>query len=149
MLLKLKFLHIILFLQFYRVFNYQIQMSDVQEIHNYPFDPIIKFKQQGRSFSYKIIKEGRYPSKAILAYTLPPKKYKIPDNYKIETTWGRGNNQCTIQCLINYVDDKPFFQIWFGNHFERDVSSVKSATDTANLFHKVCILFYVNLFIFF
>ncbi|PKY43669.1 hypothetical protein RhiirA4_418453 [Rhizophagus irregularis] len=29
----------------------------MEEIHNYPFDPVIKFKQQGRSFSYKIIKE--------------------------------------------------------------------------------------------
>jgi len=35
-----------------------LQMSDAQEIHNYPIDPIINFKKPGHSFSYKIIKEG-------------------------------------------------------------------------------------------
>ncbi|PKB93976.1 hypothetical protein RhiirA5_439867 [Rhizophagus irregularis] len=80
-------------------------MSDVQEIHNYPFDPIINFKKSGHSFSYKIIKEGIYPNKSSLAYTLPPNSYQIPDNYIC---------------------------------FEHVVSSVKSATDVTNLFHKEC-----------
>ena len=60
----------------------------------------------------------------------------------VETTWGRSNNQCTVQCFINYIDNKPIFQIWFGKFFEFEVSSVKSATDVTNLFHKVCILNY-------
>ncbi|CAB5096862.1 unnamed protein product [Rhizophagus irregularis] len=59
----------------------------MEEVHNYPFDPVIKFKQPGRSFSYKIIKEGTYPNKSSLVYTLPPNKYRIPDNYVVETTW--------------------------------------------------------------
>ncbi|PKK61208.1 hypothetical protein RhiirC2_792161 [Rhizophagus irregularis] len=58
---------------------------------------VIKFKQPGRSFSYKIIKEGTYPNKSSLVYTLPPNKYRIPDNYVVETTWGRSTNQCTVQ----------------------------------------------------
>ncbi|CAB5209999.1 unnamed protein product [Rhizophagus irregularis] len=62
-------------------------MSDTQEIHNYPFDSIINFKKSGHSFSYKIIKEGTYPNKSLLAYTLPPNKYRIPDDYMVETTW--------------------------------------------------------------
>ncbi|PKK68697.1 hypothetical protein RhiirC2_781923 [Rhizophagus irregularis] len=108
----------------------------MEEVHNYPFDPVIKFKQPGRSFSYKIIKEGTYPNKSSLVYTLPPNKYRIPDNYVVETTWGRSTNQCTVQCIINYNDSKPVFQICFGKYFEYKVSSVKTATDAANLFHK-------------
>ncbi|PKY57798.1 hypothetical protein RhiirA4_549808 [Rhizophagus irregularis] len=111
-------------------------MSDTQEIHNYPFDPIINFKKSGHSFSYKIIKEGTYPNKSLLAYTLPPNKYRIPDDYIVETTWGRSNNRCVVQCFINYIDNKPVFQIWFGKCFEHVVSSVRSATDVTNLFHK-------------
>ncbi|GBC00396.1 hypothetical protein RclHR1_38400001 [Rhizophagus clarus] len=112
----------------------------MEEIHNYPFNLVIKFKQPGRSFSYKVIKEGTYPNKESLAYTLPPNKYRIPDDYIIETTWGRSTNQYTVQCFINYNDNKPVFQVWYGKCFEYRVSSVKTATDAANLFHKVCIL---------
>ena len=74
----------------------------IEEVYNYPFDPVIKFKQTGRSFSYKIIKEGIYSNKSSLVYTLLPNKYRIPDNYVVETTWGRSTNQCTVQCFINY-----------------------------------------------
>ncbi|GBC03881.1 hypothetical protein RclHR1_05390003 [Rhizophagus clarus] len=108
----------------------------MEEIHNYPFNSVIKFKQPGRSFSYKVIKEGTYPNKESLAYTLPPNKYRIPDDYIIETTWGRSTNQYTVQCFINYNDNKPVFQVWYGKCFEYRVSSVKTATDAANLFHK-------------
>ncbi|CAG8677655.1 hypothetical protein GLOIN_2v1769514 [Rhizophagus irregularis DAOM 181602=DAOM 197198] len=111
-------------------------MSNTQEIHNYPFDPIINLKKSGHSFSYKIIKEGTYPNKSLLAYTLPPNKYQIPDDYMVETTWSRSNNRCVVQCFINYIDNKPVFQIWFGKWFEHVVSSVRSATDVTNLFHK-------------
>ncbi|CAI2162765.1 13425_t:CDS:2 [Funneliformis geosporum] len=84
-------------------------MAGVKEIHNYPFDPIIKFKQPRCSFSYKVIKEGVYPNKSSLAYTLPPNKYQISNNYIMETTWEKSKNQ---------------------------FSSSKSTTDAANLFHK-------------
>ncbi|CAG8775287.1 10572_t:CDS:2, partial [Rhizophagus irregularis] len=79
---------------------------------------------------------GTYPNKSLLAYTLPPNKYRIPDDYMVETTWGRSNNRCVVQCFINYIDNKPVFQIWFGKCFEHVVSSVRSATDVTNLFHK-------------
>ncbi|PKK72457.1 hypothetical protein RhiirC2_848391, partial [Rhizophagus irregularis] len=96
-------------------------MSDTQEIHNYSFNPIINFKKSGHSFSYKIIKEKTYPNKSLLAYTLSPNKYRISDDY---------------MCFINYIDNKPVFQIWFGKYFEHVVSSVRNATDVTNLFHK-------------
>ncbi|RGB43309.1 hypothetical protein C1646_749876 [Rhizophagus diaphanus] len=54
----------------------------------------------------------------------------------VETTWGRSNNRYTVQCFINYIDNKPVFQIWFGKYFEHIVSSVKSAMDVTNLFIK-------------
>ncbi|CAG8771672.1 32238_t:CDS:1, partial [Racocetra persica] len=87
-------------------------------------------------FLYKVIKEGTYPNKSLLAHTLPPNKYPIPDDYTIETTWGRGNNQCTIRCSINYNKEGPVFYIYFGKYFEYEVFSIKTATDSANLFHK-------------
>ncbi|RIB08501.1 hypothetical protein C2G38_2211480 [Gigaspora rosea] len=125
-------------------------MNDTQEIHNYPFDSTIKFKHPKHSFLYKVIKEGTYPNnflykvikegtypnKSLLAHTFPPNKYQIPDNYTIETTWGRGHNQCTVQCSINYNMEGPVFQIHFGKHFEYEVSSSKTATDAANLFYQ-------------
>ena len=112
-------------------------MADTEEIHNYPFDPVIKFKQPGRSFSYKIIKEGVYPPSKSLAHTLPPNKYRIPDNYIIETTWGRGKNQHAVQCFIDYNNNRPVFQIRFGKCFQFKVFSIKSATDAANLYHVI------------
>ncbi|PKK58020.1 hypothetical protein RhiirC2_796984 [Rhizophagus irregularis] len=108
----------------------------MEEIHNYPFNPVIKFKQQECSFSYKIIKEGTYPNKELLVYTLPPNKYRIPNNYIVETTCGGSTNQCTVQCHINYNNGKPIFQVLFRKCFEYRVSSVKTATDASNLFHK-------------
>ncbi|CAB5148784.1 unnamed protein product [Rhizophagus irregularis] len=84
-------------------------MSDTQEIHNYPFDSIINFKKSGHSFSYKIIKEGTYPNKSLLAYTLPPNKYRIPDDYMVETTWGRSNNRCVYLQL----EVRRMLQIYF------------------------------------
>ncbi|CAG8793291.1 24332_t:CDS:1, partial [Gigaspora rosea] len=64
-------------------------MSDTQEIHNYPADSIIKLNNQIVVFLYKVIKEGIYPNKPLLAYTRPPNKYQIPDDYTVETTCGR------------------------------------------------------------
>ncbi|CAI2183146.1 9381_t:CDS:2, partial [Funneliformis geosporum] len=41
--------------------------------------------------------EEFYPKISELYYTLPSKKYPIPDNLSIKTTWGRRNNQQTVQ----------------------------------------------------
>ncbi|CAG8714880.1 42012_t:CDS:2 [Gigaspora margarita] len=66
-------------------------VNNMQKIHNYPVDSIIKFKQPNCRFLY-IIKEAIYPNKPFLAYTYLPNKYQIPDDYTVETTWGRGDN---------------------------------------------------------
>jgi hypothetical protein len=57
----------------------------MKEIHNYSFNPVIKFKQSECSFSYKIIKESIYPNKESLAYILSPNKYHISDGYFIKS----------------------------------------------------------------
>ncbi|CAG8564952.1 44762_t:CDS:2, partial [Gigaspora margarita] len=41
------------------------------------------------SLSTVVIKEGVYSSKSLLACTRPPNKSQIPDDYIVETTWGR------------------------------------------------------------
>ena len=57
------------------------------EFSNYPEDPVILYKTD-RSYSYTILKVGTYPKPPILKFTRD-KRYKIPNNYTVETTWGR------------------------------------------------------------
>ncbi|PKY55011.1 hypothetical protein RhiirA4_503110 [Rhizophagus irregularis] len=72
-------------------------MVIIEEIGNYPEDDTIIYKQRNekgivnRSFTYKIITVGKYPDKKILQVTRAPNCYPIPDDYKIQTKWGRGN----------------------------------------------------------
>ncbi|CAG8813608.1 36181_t:CDS:2 [Gigaspora margarita] len=83
------------------------------ETKNYPKSSIIEAKTSCNKFKYHIIQEGIYPSKNILAYTLKPNQYRIPHNYVVETTYGRGKSQKTILCSINYQNNIPEFKIEF------------------------------------
>ena len=56
-----------------------------------------------RSFNYFIEAEGFYPHASELCYTLPPRKYPIPDEYCVKTSWGCEENQRTVQCEIKYI----------------------------------------------
>ena len=76
---------------------------------DYPNNPIIKYKEKGRSYTYEIICEGKYPRPPICTYTDISNKYKIPDGYKARTTWGHGKKNTTIRCTINYYENKPLF----------------------------------------
>jgi len=60
-----------------------------KEVTNYPETNTISYSDGRRSYHYTIIQEGFYPQLSILAYTQGKEKYKVPDNYKVETTWGR------------------------------------------------------------
>ena len=64
--------------------------------------------------------------------------YKIPDNYEIKSTWGKNSNQQTVKCSINYINNKPVFRIFYGQNFENQVESDKTASNAATLLHKVC-----------
>ncbi|CAG8787932.1 36622_t:CDS:1, partial [Racocetra persica] len=80
--------------------------------------------------------EGFYLHVSELHYTLPPKKYPIPNNYFIKTTWRRGKNQKTVQCKINYINRKPEFQILYGASFEFKIKSNVLASRAATNYKK-------------
>jgi hypothetical protein len=106
---------------------------------NYPTSNILKVNQNNTYYIYTIIKEGFYPSNNILHYTSArnTNQFKIPDDYVIQTGWGRGISRHMVQCEINYIDSVPVFIIRFGENFQNYVSSITSATNTANTYLQV------------
>lgn len=108
-----------------------------KEITEYPNANNILYTDGNRSYYYTVIQEGLYPQPPVLAYTQGKNKYKIPDCYCIETTWGRGENKRTIKCSINYIEGKPFFKIMYGVNFSEEVHSNTSSTAAANAVIKV------------
>jgi len=75
-----------------------------------------------------------------LAYSQGKNKYKIPDSYCVETTWGRGNNRQTVECSINYIRDQPLFRVMYGLNFSEEVCSNTSPTAAANAVIRVSII---------
>ncbi|CAB4392320.1 unnamed protein product [Rhizophagus irregularis] len=57
----------------------QVIKKNFVEIHNYPEKPIIEYSETGRSYTYNIIEE----------YTKRQNGFRIPDNYEVETSWGK------------------------------------------------------------
>ncbi|GET04625.1 hypothetical protein GLOIN_2v1789397 [Rhizophagus clarus] len=55
---------------------------------------------------------------------------KWKDN-KFQTSWNQ--NICPVQCTINYINDKPIYQVEFGINFSNKVVSNKSPSDAATL----------------
>src|SRR6185436_1219423 len=100
--------------------------------HKYPETTTFSLKQNGTNYTYNIISEGFYPSKNIVKYTSARsragKQFKIPDNYIVQTSWGRGNLQHNIKCEIKYESNQPIFRILFGENFEQIVESKESST---------------------
>ena len=107
-----------------------------QEITNYPQEPNILYKEEKHNFHYTILKEGVYPSDSNIRYT-SGHRHKIPDEYEVQTTWGKNENQRTIKCKIDYINNKPTFYVYFGQNFENQVKSDKTASNAATLLHKV------------
>ncbi|UZO20190.1 uncharacterized protein OCT59_011446 [Rhizophagus irregularis] len=103
-----------------------------KEITDYPKTDSILYTDGKRSYNYKIKQEGLYPQPPILAYTQGKNKYKIPNGYCVETTWGRGEKKKTVKCFINYVEGKPLFKIMYGINFSEEVQSNISSTTAAN-----------------
>ncbi|CAG8512180.1 14075_t:CDS:2, partial [Dentiscutata heterogama] len=71
-------------------------------------------------------------------YTLP-EQYKIPDDYKIKTTWGKPNKEITIITSINYINNKPIYKIECVDkktYKEEEVYSDKPSSNAALLFSK-------------
>ena len=108
---------------------------------NYPASNVIILNQNGTRYTYTIIKEGYYPQSDILHYTSARScnntQFKIPDDYLIQTSWGRGISKHIIQCKINYIEKVPVFKILFGENFQVCVESTHSATNAANAYLQV------------
>jgi hypothetical protein len=111
-----------------------------KEITEYPKTDIVIYTDGRRSYHYRVKKEGLYPQPPVLAYSQGKNKYKIPDSYCVETTWGRGSNKQTVECSTNYISDKPFFKIMYGLNFSKEVCSDKSATAAANAVIRVRVI---------
>ena len=111
-----------------------------KEITNYSETDFILYTDGRRSYNYTVKQEGLYPQPPILAYTQGKNKYKIPDCYCVETTWGRGKNKRTVKCFINYIEGKPLFKIMYGTNFLEVVQSNTSSTTAANAVLKVSII---------
>jgi hypothetical protein len=107
----------------------------------YPTSNVITLNQNGTCYTYTVIKEGYYPQNHILCYTSARScnntQFKIPDNYLVQTSWGRGTSKHTIQCEINYMEKVPVFKILFGENFQVCVESTQSATNAANAYLQV------------
>ncbi|RIA81208.1 hypothetical protein C1645_744700 [Glomus cerebriforme] len=117
-------------------------MVITKEIGDYPKDDTIVYKQKNergivsQNFTYKVITAGNYPDKKILQVTRMPNCYSIPNNYKIQTSWGRGKENKTVQCIITYHENKPLYQIQYGRNFTEQVSSGLSATNATDLLYN-------------
>ncbi|RIB02653.1 hypothetical protein C2G38_2227254 [Gigaspora rosea] len=106
-----------------------------KENSNYPKSKIIIYKTPKRSYKYNIIEPGFYSSKTYLAYTLKPNAYKIPNEYIVETIYGKKEEK-TITCSINYIDNWPHYTIKFGSNSDDFISSNYSPTAAANAYLK-------------
>ncbi|CAG8740366.1 36248_t:CDS:1, partial [Racocetra persica] len=66
-------------------------MSNLLLTHKeYHCNPI-RYKIKGRTFWYTICNKGVFPAVSNIKYTKAPKRYAIPDNFSIVTTWGKSS----------------------------------------------------------
>ncbi|CAG8838361.1 14849_t:CDS:1, partial [Cetraspora pellucida] len=83
--------------------------------NKYPENNSFMLKQSNTNYNYHIINEGFYPSNSKIYYisacSHSETKYKISDNYLVQTSWGRGKSQHIIKCEIEYDSDRPVFRI--------------------------------------
>ncbi|EXX71393.1 hypothetical protein RirG_078850 [Rhizophagus irregularis DAOM 197198w] len=114
----------------------QVIKKNFVEIHNYPEKPIIEYSETGRSYTYNIIEEGNYPPVAYLKYTKRQNGFRIPDNYEVETSWGKPKKRHLVRCIIKYVDNNPIYWVCYGNNYQHQIKSEKSCSDAASLYAK-------------
>ncbi|CAG8512584.1 14061_t:CDS:2, partial [Dentiscutata heterogama] len=103
-----------------------------KEESNYPESPDIVLKNEYQTFKFHIIKEGVYPPKHKLKYTQRPVKYPIPHNYAVRTIYSK--KKYIVKCTIDYIGDKPLYQVYFGKYLDKFVESEKSTSHAAQLY---------------
>lgn len=115
--------------------------------HNYPSSPYIHavriFGGKSYSQSYKILCLGQYPTR--VNYTKKEKeiKYKIPDNYQVETVLGglvvlcKTNYQYSRKVTVKYTIE------WADENGEiKSRYSLSSASAASSLFLKVSLIIF-------
>ncbi|CAG8606084.1 11791_t:CDS:2, partial [Racocetra fulgida] len=103
-----------------------------KEESNYPKSPEIILKDEYQTIKYLIIKEGVYPPKHKLKYTQRPAKHPIPHNYVVRTTYSK--KKYVVECSIDYIDNKPLYQIHFEKYLDKFVESDQSTSHAAQLY---------------
>src|ERR1044072_2538433 len=104
--------------------NQQITKKDFVETHNYPENSIIKYSETGRSYTYNINKEGRYPSAAYIKYT-KRNGFRIPDDYEVESSWGKPKSRHSVRCIIKYIEQNPIYWLCYGDNCQFKIKSEK------------------------
>jgi hypothetical protein len=117
------------------------------EIHSYPNNSQITYKESGRTFHYTVIKEGFYPNKTFLKFTRKPNSFPLPDDYEVITVWGKQPN--TVKCSIRYENSKPFFRVYYGDNFDQVLETTRSCTTVATQIQKASCLKFCNKIVYF
>src|SRR6185369_16912313 len=102
------------------------------EESNYPISRTIKYMTSAARYTYEVIEEGIQPPESYLARTLKPNAFPIPDEYIVETTYGKAKN--TVTYSVKYIAKKPHFTIVYGPDPDDFVCSNLSATAAANAY---------------
>ncbi|RIB18223.1 hypothetical protein C2G38_2185215 [Gigaspora rosea] len=94
-------------------------------------------KQNNANYKYHVINEGFYPPKDKIYCTIASSrngsKYRVPNNYLVQTSWGRNKSHYIVECEIEYELDGLIFIIRFEENSQRFVlKSKKSPTNVAN-----------------
>ncbi|CAG8487247.1 15776_t:CDS:1 [Dentiscutata heterogama] len=114
--------------------------------NKYPENNPFSVKQNNTIYKYHIINEGIYPPKDKLSFTSARShngiKYKIPDNYLVQTSWGRCNSNHKIECEIKYELNGSIFRIRFQEDSQQNIiESKESPSAAANNYLWVRLIF--------
>ncbi|RIB08006.1 hypothetical protein C2G38_2212765 [Gigaspora rosea] len=103
----------------------------------YPKNNPFLLKQNNTIYKYYVINEGFYPPENKVCYTVASSRdrtrYEVPDNYLVQTRWGRAKSRHMVECKIMYEQDGPVYIIRFEKNSQQyALKSKKSSTAVAN-----------------
>ncbi|CAG8708690.1 2937_t:CDS:2, partial [Dentiscutata erythropus] len=59
-----------------------------------------------------------------------------PDDYEVESSWGKSNTKHLVKSIIEYIDKNPIYYIYYGHKYQFYVKSEKLCSDVAILYSK-------------
>ncbi|CAG8850984.1 11432_t:CDS:2, partial [Gigaspora margarita] len=103
--------------------------------NKYPENNPFSVKQNNTTYKYHIISEGIYSLKNTLCYTSARSynktRYKIPDDYLVQTSWEKGKSKHIIECEIKYELDRPIFIVRFQEDSQQYILELKEFPSNA------------------